>query len=328
MDYFWKELSKVTGPIPANIKIILEELRYIHGGLASIDENMIKEIEEEVRRLPEITGKPEKEWQKSLGVNGSLSNFRFMLGERSVLKLIATTVEKYGVMKFTKKLLNKESGKAGPSAGHVPDTQSARLKLIEFYKKKCSIAGTTSTPLLDQIETMKIDALYDEAGVKSMLNCPFCEAIVTIRQEKSGSWKLSNFVSHLRTKHDIPSDAITNKPTKRPHPQETSPVSMEASETETFATEYLQSSQESSQGSPFIAVNDQDVVQNSEQDESSDYVLHLDIKRVKYEDDETDAEDDNQESLGTVSVDPDPLNLEGAAMRPIAASRVNRPALL
>nr|XP_029714220.1 uncharacterized protein LOC115258281 [Aedes albopictus]XP_029714221.1 uncharacterized protein LOC109405304 [Aedes albopictus] len=116
MDYFWKELSKVVGPIPVSIKVILEQLRYIHDGLAYLNDEVINAMEEEVKHLPETTGKSDREWQKMIGFNGPLKNFRFVLGERSLLKglfvlrkilaaLVHQKLQKYRALRYNELLL-------------------------------------------------------------------------------------------------------------------------------------------------------------------------------------------------------------------------------
>lgn len=136
MDYFWRELSKVVGPIPVSIKVILEQLRYIHGGLAYLNDDVINAMEEEVKHLPETTGKSDREWQKMIGFNGPLKNFRFVLGERSLLKVISNIVEKQGISKFTKKLIKQDSLGKSESAPETQTELSVRQKVIEFYTKK------------------------------------------------------------------------------------------------------------------------------------------------------------------------------------------------
>ncbi|XP_062710885.1 uncharacterized protein LOC115264733 [Aedes albopictus] len=116
-------------------------------------------MEEEVKHLPETTGKSDREWQKMIGFNVPLKNFRFVLGERSLLKVISNIVEKQGISKFTKKLIKQDSLGKSESAPETQTEQSMRQKVIEFYTKKCSNGSNTETYFFDQIASMKVDMM-------------------------------------------------------------------------------------------------------------------------------------------------------------------------
>ncbi|XP_029719598.2 uncharacterized protein LOC115261819 [Aedes albopictus] len=274
-------------------------------------------MEEEVKHLPETTGKSDREWQKMIGFNGPLKNFRFVLGERSLLKVISNIVEKQGISKFTKKLIKQDSLGKSESAPETQTELSVRQKVIEFYTKKCSSGSNTETYFFDQIASMKVDISCDEAGTRAVLKCPFCETIVTIRMEKSGSWKISNFSSHVRVKHaeyDIPGDIISQQPKKRPcdnhletTPEDTPWTAMETHEA--YETEYLEISQQScSQTSTVAAVltneNDREVRRTCE-DGPPTYVLqHLVVKRMKYEGSDPLADDEGNQCSSNGSDNP------------------------
>lgn len=94
-----------------------------------------------------------------IGFNGPLKNFRFVLGERSLLKVISNIVEKQGISKFTKKLIKQDSLGKSESAPETQTEQSVRQKVIEFYTKKCSSGSNTETYFFDQIASMKVDMM-------------------------------------------------------------------------------------------------------------------------------------------------------------------------
>lgn len=62
---------------------------------------------------------------------------------------------------------------------------------------------------------MQVSVACDDNGMKALIQCPFCEASITIRQEKSKSWKVSNFSSHIKQRHNdiVPcSDTFQEQP--------------------------------------------------------------------------------------------------------------------
>lgn len=134
MDNFWKEISKFCGPVPQNVRVILEQLRFIHAGLARIDDDTIAKIEEEVRSLPITSGRPESEWQKLLEYNAPLKRFRLQMGERSYLKVVADYVSAHGIAKFCKRLLKPETRLA--SSMSPDEVESVRSKILKFYRRK------------------------------------------------------------------------------------------------------------------------------------------------------------------------------------------------
>lgn len=133
-------------------------------------------------------------------------------------------------------------------------------------------------------------------------------SFLRIRMEKSGSWKISNFSSHVRVKHaeyDIPGDFISQQPKKRPcdshletTPEDTPWTAMATPEA--YETEYLEISQQScSQTSTVAAVltneNDREVRRTCE-DGPPTYVLqHLVVKRMKYEDSDPFTDDEGNQ---------------------------------
>lgn len=133
-----------------------------------------------------------------------------------------------------------------------------------------------------QISVMNIVVTCDETGLRALISCPFCEAQITVRQEKSRSWKVSNFSSHLRIKHtdiNIPGDDITHEPkrakktacTRSPENSfEVIPTPLE--ETVSCVTEYLYEAQSDQE-------EEQKFMQSIGEDEPSSYLLeHIEMQ--------------------------------------------------
>lgn len=137
MDHFWKEIGKEVGLVPKNIRIVLERTNYIHGGLAFLDDDAIDGIQRDVQQLPKTTGQNEVEWKKILNYYGDLNEFRFSTGERSSLKMIAATIRKNGITKFSRSLLRSEPEQQ-QQATLTESVKTVRTKIMDFFEKKYS----------------------------------------------------------------------------------------------------------------------------------------------------------------------------------------------
>lgn len=144
MDTFWKEIAKEVGAVPKIIKIILVQVDYIHAGLGMLNDDAIRDIEKDVRMFPETSGKSEEEWRETLGYYGNIREFQFTAGQRSVLKVIANTVERNGITKFCKALIRAETHPDASSAPCSTPAQSSavshastiRDKIVHFFEHK------------------------------------------------------------------------------------------------------------------------------------------------------------------------------------------------
>ena len=136
MDHFWKEISRVCGPVPERIKLILEELEYIHAGLGRLGDVEITEIENAVRSFPQTSDRSETEWQRLLGFQKPLKHFQFVLGERSFLKEVARCVQEQGISKLCKKMLHQNPSSQTVSRELENGNEAVRRKLVEYYSSK------------------------------------------------------------------------------------------------------------------------------------------------------------------------------------------------
>ncbi|XP_052562194.1 uncharacterized protein LOC128092434 [Culex pipiens pallens] len=138
MDNFWKEISQVCGPVSSRIRLILEEVGYIHSGLAHLEEAEIAEIENAVRSFPQTSERSEAEWQQLLGFRKPLRQFQFLLGERSLLKEVSRCVREHGIAKFCKKLLQQDSASKPVPRVLEQENEAVRRKVVEYYESMCS----------------------------------------------------------------------------------------------------------------------------------------------------------------------------------------------
>ncbi|XP_065092165.1 uncharacterized protein LOC135713010 [Ochlerotatus camptorhynchus] len=168
------------------------------GDLAFLDDDAIEGIQRDVQLFPTTTGQNEVEWKKILNYYGDLSEFRFTTGERSSLKMIAATIRRNGITKFSRSMLRS-----------IPEQQ-----------QQASTYGTPDNEnWLAEIHGANITISNDDSGRKVLVSCPFCGTIVMIRPEPTGTWKVSNFSAHIRSKHlsEPNSKQPQNRGTKRPY---------------------------------------------------------------------------------------------------------------
>lgn len=73
---------------------------------------------------------------------------------------------------------------------------------------------------VDDIACADITVSSDSNGLKAAIPCPLCATNVMIRPERTGTWKLSNFSSHIRAKHLCESQSMQRTVLKRSYPPE------------------------------------------------------------------------------------------------------------
>lgn len=296
MDHFWKEISKKVGVVPDIIRIVLEQEKYIHGGLAFLDDNAISDIEADIRRFPETTGKTEKEWNKLLDYHGELKTFSFSAGERSILKMIGAAVKDHGISKFSRSMLRGQvTNEQATSSGASASSQASTLKnkIVDFFEKKY---GAENMCWLKDLSSTDIILSKDSTGLKASVPCPFCAARVLIRPEATGTWKISNFSTHVRSKHfsaPCPKERPHKDTLKRPYPVENSENVMpnyqsfgSSSPQQTLQEDWLESSEVTQLDQPKQAilgsarVQQYDELKNEDQ-ENEDLQLYNEIESPK-----------------------------------------------
>lgn len=224
-EHFWFELSKKVGPIPITVQAALEQTKFIHCGLIYLDNTTINYIESDIRRLPRLLNKSESEVAAIMGnYRGSIKDFSFLVGERSVLKMIAATIKEYGFQYFFQpeaemvqdsatRSDTPENIEETPTTSTTPeeftdsnDTVGQVLKKIFSYYDSRREHDDMEGPFFERLKLVRVEVSSDQLGELARIFCPFCDPesviAVTIRRDRPGTWKVSNFSGHIKAKHD------------------------------------------------------------------------------------------------------------------------------
>lgn len=206
MDHFWSALSRDVGRVPETIKHILEVTEYINSGLAFIGNEEIAAIEEDIRRLPEIMNVPASDpsLKKYFGrYSHSPDRFRLMAGERAVLKMIASCIQRKGITHYLRAVERREKEVVVP-ANIDKQGHDVRKKIVDFFNDRCD-GSVGQIEFCNRISELNIEVSEaEEGGLVARVRCIFCpnENDITCRPERSGgSWKVSNFLAHVRNVH-------------------------------------------------------------------------------------------------------------------------------
>ena len=115
LQEFWEAVEKEVGRIPLTVKCTLEYTGYINAALGDLGDTEIAEIEQDIRKIPPSTSNISllKCFEK---FDNKPQDFRFLAGERAILKLLAATVKKRGINRFFK----KEKATLGPAERPTP----------------------------------------------------------------------------------------------------------------------------------------------------------------------------------------------------------------
>ncbi|XP_058830744.1 uncharacterized protein LOC131689568 [Topomyia yanbarensis] len=206
MDHFWNCLSKDVGRISETIRHTLEVTEYINAALAFIGNEEIAAIEEDIRRLPEILNIPAGDLSLKKYHGRFLQNperFRFMAGERAILKLIASCVQRKGINHYLRYAEKREKEVIVPGSLETSAAE-VRRKVIDFYNERCD--GTADQiDFCNRITAIRVDVSEtDDGSLTARIGCLFCpgDNVITCRPERTGgSWKVSNFLAHIRNVH-------------------------------------------------------------------------------------------------------------------------------
>ncbi|EDS33286.1 conserved hypothetical protein [Culex quinquefasciatus] len=105
--HFWLQIEKLVGPVPENIKLLLQFSCFCNSSIADLDDELIDQIEQEARTIPtvlRITAN-ERLMKRFFGVYFLIPNeFRFRSGERRMMKNIALAVRRKGLDSFIQSL--------------------------------------------------------------------------------------------------------------------------------------------------------------------------------------------------------------------------------
>ncbi|XP_053688668.1 uncharacterized protein LOC128737918 [Sabethes cyaneus] len=216
MDHFWNCLSKDVGRIPDTIRHVLEVTEYINSALAYIGSEEITAIETDIRQLPEIMGKPARDpsMQKYFGrfINAP-ERFRFMAGERAILKLIAACIQRKGINYYLR-FAEKRERDWQSQGSHESNAAEVKRKIIDFYNERCD-GSVEQIDFCNRVAGVRVEVLdADDSGLVARIRCVFCTERndITCRPERvGGNWKVSNYFSHVRNVHKA-----LNAPTSLP----------------------------------------------------------------------------------------------------------------
>lgn len=124
------------GRIPDTLKNILEVTEYINAGLGFIGNDEIAAIEDDVRLLPKIMSKPADDptMVKYFGRFAHCPNeFRLMAGERAILKMISSCIQRKGIAHYMKTVERREKEVAVVQGSVDQVANEVRKKIVDFY---------------------------------------------------------------------------------------------------------------------------------------------------------------------------------------------------
>ncbi|XP_038114987.1 uncharacterized protein LOC119768657 [Culex quinquefasciatus] len=118
-----------------------------------------------------------------------------MAGERALLLKLSQVVKAKGWGFFLKGSKSKRPG-PGATRGDSTDELALRLKLKDYFAARHD--GSVEYDRLCQgLDHVSIS--FDVKNSRVKIACPLCETVqATCNTERSGSWKITNFVTHVK----------------------------------------------------------------------------------------------------------------------------------
>ncbi|XP_058820199.1 uncharacterized protein LOC131682604 isoform X2 [Topomyia yanbarensis] len=203
MESFWEKIEKLLlCSIPDHIKNALELSGFISPAIENLSDAQIDDIETDVRLLSETMNLPathqhlEKYWGR---YSSNQSKFRFMAGERALIKKIANCVQQKGWSHFGKQ---KHKRPTNVRRGCQKDAMAIITRIVDYYE--CRNDGSSEiTQLCSKLESIDVSFEETEETLKAKVRCPVCRHLITCSADYKGTWTISNFTSHLRNMHKI-----------------------------------------------------------------------------------------------------------------------------
>lgn len=208
--HFWLQIEKLVGPVPENIKLLLQFSCFCNSSIADLDDELIDQIEQEARTIPAVLriSTNEKVMKKYFGVYCHAPNeFRFRSGERRMMKNIAVAVRRKGLDSFIQSLRTiQHHTEARPvvcSQLQNYDPQTLRQMLRE--KVLNAVNNNQAEILPDYLKIIQDNLdiqIVNEQGVPdAYVFCPLCSTKAKLSKDRTGNIIVSNYTLHVRKYH-------------------------------------------------------------------------------------------------------------------------------
>ncbi|KAL9707648.1 hypothetical protein quinque_011166 [Culex quinquefasciatus] len=210
--HFWLQIEKLVGPVPENIKLLLQFSCFCNSSIADLDDELIDQIEQEARTIPtvlRITAN-ERLMKRFFGVYFLMPNeFRFRSGERRMMKNIALAVRRKGLDSFIQSLRTIQHHTEARPAVSVQlqncDPQSLRQILRD---KLLNAIGNNQAEISQDVlkiiqDNMEIQIVTEQGIPDAYVFCPLCGAKSKLSKDRTGNIIVSNYTLHVRKYHGI-----------------------------------------------------------------------------------------------------------------------------
>ncbi|XP_055614138.1 uncharacterized protein LOC129760510 [Uranotaenia lowii] len=206
---FWLQIEKLVGPVPENLKLLLQFSCFCNISIADLDDELINQIEQEARTIPAVLriASNERLMKKYFGVYFLFPNeFRFRSGERMLMKNIAMAVRKKGLDSFIQSLrpIPQESR---PVMISMPVQNTDPQTLRQILKDKILNALNNSQPeIIPEYlkiiqEHLDVQIVTEQGIPDAFVICPLCNAKSKLSKDRPGHIIVSNYTLHVRKYH-------------------------------------------------------------------------------------------------------------------------------
>ncbi|XP_019551290.1 uncharacterized protein LOC109421260 [Aedes albopictus] len=211
--HFWNQIEKLVGPVPENIKHLLQFSCFCNSSIADLDDELIDQIEQEARTIPNVLriSTNEKLMKKYFGVYcHTPSEFRFRSGERRMMKNIALAVRRKGLDSFIQSLRTTVHHVTEPPPRPVVcpqlqnyDPQTLRQMLRE--KVLNAVTNNQAEILPDYLKVIQdnldIQVVMEQGIPDAYVFCPLCSTKAKLSKDRTGNIIVSNYTLHVRKYH-------------------------------------------------------------------------------------------------------------------------------
>lgn len=214
--HFWMQIEKLVGPVPENIKHLLQFSCFCNSSIADLDDELIDQIEQEARTIPTVLriSTNEKLMKKYFGVYcHTPSEFRFRSGERRMMKNIALAVRRKGLDSFIQSLrtnVHHITEQPPPPPRPVVCSQLQNydpLTLRQMLREKVLNAVTNNQAEIipDYLkiiqDNLDIQVVMEQGIPDAYVFCPLCSTKAKLSKDRTGNIIVSNYTLHVRKYH-------------------------------------------------------------------------------------------------------------------------------